>query len=274
MAENSARGARVTEPMALTQRASQRDKQMPRSVDSAIPSNRALSRTRRHRESFVATLAHELRQPLSTLQSAIELIRLDPQSAATARVIAIMERQVSQMTRVVEDLLDAVRWARGKVAVRKERFDLRELIHDATADVAATLAARGQSLVIATGPEALWVNADPQRLHQVLSNLLCNAVKYTDAGGCISIAAEAGPLTITLRVRDTGCGIAADALADIFQLFSQVRPSGAAGVGIGLSVVREIVMLHDGRIEARSAGPGQGSEFIVTLPLAPPPPSS
>jgi two-component system, chemotaxis family, CheB/CheR fusion protein len=125
--------------------------------------------------------------------------------------------------------------------------------------------------VVGTASEPLWVDADPQRLHQVLSNLLRNAVKYTDPGGRISLAADRKAATVILRVSDTGRGIESESLVHIFDLFAQVRrPSEAAGLGIGLSVVREIVTLHKGRIKARSEGPGHGSEFIVTLPFAPP----
>jgi signal transduction histidine kinase len=120
----------------------------------------------------------------------------------------------------------------------------------------------------------LWVDADPQRLQQVLTNLLLNASRYTDPGGRITLTAERSAATVTLRVIDTGCGIEPEALVHIFDLFSQVQPLQAAGLGIGLSVVREIVTLHGGRIEARSQGQGFGSAFIVTLPFAPPPATS
>jgi signal transduction histidine kinase len=233
---------------------------------SSTAGHRARRGRRAQRERFVATLAHEIRQPLSTLRTAVEVIRLEPGDAVTAGAIAIMGRQISQMTRVVEDLVDASRWARGNVTLRKERLDLRSLMSDAVVDVAAIVAARGQSLLLVPAPEALWVEADPQRLHQVLSNLLGNAIKYTDPGGHISIRADAEPLTIVLRVTDTGRGMTRDVLLSIFDVFSQVSPSDSAGVGIGLSVAREIVILHEGRIEAKSAGIGQGSEFIVTLP--------
>jgi signal transduction histidine kinase len=122
--------------------------------------------------------------------------------------------------------------------------------------------------VKASSIAAFWVDADHQRLQQVLSNLLHNAVKYTEPGGRIAVALEAGASTITLRVMDTGQGIAADALTRIFDLFAQVRPDEGTGLGIGLSVVRDIVAQHGGSIEARSEGSGRGSEFIVTLPLA------
>jgi two-component system CheB/CheR fusion protein len=231
----------------------------------------ALDIERRRKETFVSTLAHELRQPLSAMLAAVELARLTPDSSAANRATEVMKRQIGQMNRVIEDLIDATRWASGKVTLRKQRLDIRDVIRDAAQDVTAAIAERGHEFVVATASEPLWADADPQRVHQVLSNLLRNAVKYTDPGGRISVAADRGAATVTVRVSDTGRGIEPEALPHIFDLFSQVRPFEAAGLGIGLSVVREIVALHNGRIEVRSEGPGLGSEFIVTLPLAPPP---
>jgi two-component system, sensor histidine kinase len=231
----------------------------------------ALDLQPRWQEVFVSTLAHELRQPLSVVSTAIEVVRLAPASEAASRATMTIQRQISQMSRVIEDLMDEMRWACGKVTLRKQRIDVRQVLRDAALDVAAAVAARGQELVVATASDALWVDADPQRLHQVLSNLLANAMKYTGPRGRISLAADRLETTVTLSVSDTGCGIDRQALAHVFDLFSQVRPAEGAGLGIGLSVVREIVALHRGRIEARSEGPGHGSEFIVTLPLAPGP---
>jgi signal transduction histidine kinase len=224
----------------------------------------ALALERKRRQAFVSTLAHELRQPLSALLMTVEVIGVAPERAAQ-----IMKRQIGQMNRMVEDLIDSTRWARGKVRIKRQRLDVRDIVRDAAIDVRSAVVQLGLELVVANAPEPLWVDADPQCLQQVLSNLLLNATRYTDRGGRVTLAADRSAATVTLRVSDTGCGIEAGALGHIFDLFSQVQPFGAAGLGIGLSVVREIVTLHGGRIEARSQGPGQGSEFIVTLPLAP-----
>jgi signal transduction histidine kinase len=223
---------------------------------------------RQQRETFIFTLAHELRQPLATLMASVEVLRLRSDDPTTERATSIMKRQIGQMNRVVEDLLDAARWARGKVTLRKQRLDVRDVISEAAQDVAAAVAERGHDLVVTTTSEPLWADVDAQRLHQVLSNLLRNAVKYTDPGGRIDLTTHRQATTMTLCVRDNGRGIEPEAMPHIFELFAQVRPSEAAGVGIGLSVVREIVSLHDGRIDARSEGQGCGSEFVVTLPLA------
>jgi signal transduction histidine kinase len=230
----------------------------------------ALDLERARREVFVSTLAHELRQPLSTLMAATNVARLTEDAEAMSRAVHIMTRQIDQMSRLIDDLVDAVRWAHGTMALRKQQLDVRDVIANAALDIAAAVADRRQQLVVTSGDEPLWVNADPQRIQQVLSNLLRNAVKFTDPGGRLSIVAARGPTTVTVRVSDTGRGIEPDALERIFDLFSQVRPSGTEGLGIGLSVVREIVTLHDGWIHARSEGPGRGSEFVVTLPLAGP----
>ena len=228
----------------------------------------ALDLQRQRQEVFVSTLAHELRQPLSTVSAAVEVVRLAPASEAARSATTTIQRQIGQMSRVIEDLMDEMRWACGKVTLRTQRIDVGQVLREAALDVAAAVAARRQSLVVATGSEPVWVDADPQRLQQVLSNLLANAMKYTGPGGRISLAADRREATVTLNVSDTGRGIDRHELAHVFDLFSQVRPAEGAGLGIGLSVVREIVALHRGRIEARSEGPGHGSEFIVTLPLA------
>jgi PAS domain S-box-containing protein len=233
----------------------------------------ALDLERRRKETFVATLAHELRQPLSALLAAVEVVRLAPEADSATRATGVMKRQIAQMNRVVDDLIDATRWSQGKVTLRMQRIDVRDVIRDAARDVGPAVAECAHELVVETSSEPLWADADPQRIQQVLSNLLRNAVKYTDPGGRLSLAAERRAGTISLRVSDTGRGIEAEALTRIFDLFSQVRPSEGGGLGVGLSVVREIVALHGGRIEAQSKGPGHGSEFIVTLPLAAPPPA-
>jgi signal transduction histidine kinase len=233
----------------------------------AMTAEQKLAVERERRETFVSTLAHELRQPLATLMASVEVVRLRSDNPTTDRAAAIMKRQIVQMNRVVEDLLDAARWARGKVNLRTRHLDVRDVIKEATQDLAATVAERGHELVVSTPAEPLWADADPQRLHQVLSNLLRNALKYTDPGGRISLSAHRGATTMMLSVSDTGRGIEPEVLPHIFELFAQVRPSDVAGVGIGLSVVREIVTLHGGRIDAHSDGSGRGSEFIVTLPM-------
>jgi len=220
---------------------------------------------------FVSTVAHELRQALTVLAASFATVRLAPASEAAVCATSTFERKIDEMSRVVDDLTDAMRWANGKVTLRKRWIDARDVLRDAAADATASAAARGHALEISTASEPLWVDADAQRLHQVLSNLLANAIKFTDRPDRIALAAQARDGTLLLRVSDTGRGIEREALAHVFDLFSQGARPEDAGLGIGLSVVREIVRLHGGQVEARSEGPGQGSEFIVTLPLAAPP---
>jgi signal transduction histidine kinase len=216
-------------------------------------------------EAFAWTLAHELRQPLAVLSSAVALVRQDAPSEATLRATEIMARQIRQMSRMIEDLVDSARLANGKVSLILQRVDLRDVLKEAAADVTTDVAAQHHVLEVHFGTRPLWVRADVQRLHQVFSNLLRNAIKYTEPGGRIALTLEATHLTVTARVLDTGRGIASPALVKIFDLFAQVAPDDA-GVGIGLNVVKEIVALHSGWIEALSDGPGKGSEFVVVLP--------
>ena len=217
---------------------------------------------------FIAILAHEWRQPLGTLSAAIEVIRATDDAALRALALVQIERQVAQMNRAVEDVLDATRWARGKMTLRARNIDLRSVIADVAMDLAPAVAARSQTLTVATGACPLWANIDPQRIYQMLANLLTNAVKYTPPTGRIALSAMQTPKAIILRIADTGRGIPTAALSRIFELYSQVRPTNATGVGVGLSVAREIARLHSGHIEAHSAGAGKGSLFVVTLPRA------
>jgi len=217
-------------------------------------------------QAFVATLAHEFRQPLSVLTSAAAIIETAPCSPAAGLAAGTIQRQTKHLTRMVEDLMDAARWASGKVTLRTRRVDVCEAVREAANDAAPAAAARGQLLVVSTPAQPLWIDADADRLQQALSNLVGNALKYTGAGGKISLEAEPLAFGVRVRVSDTGRGLEPDALRHIFELFSQVRPDEETGLGIGLSVVKEIVELHDGRIEAQSGGAGCGASFIITLP--------
>ena len=230
--------------------------------------NRSPAHHSRRKDTFIATLAHELDgdvwvQQTRAMLAAAEVVRMAPDAMVARRAAAVMRRQLGQMSRLVEDLVDATRWAQGKVTLQKCRLDLQRVMGDAVADVEG-----GQQIVVAGEREPIWVDGDQQRLLQVVSNLLRNAVKYTHLGGRITIVAERTASTIIVRVGDTGRGIEAEALPHLFDLYSQSRPQEGTGLGIGLSVVREIVLLHGGSVEAQSEGAGKGSEFIVRLPLA------
>ena len=237
----------------------------------ALPVDAGLElRLQRERHlAFVSTLAHELRQPLSAMSSAARILREGTDPTALAAALDIIDRQARQLDQLVEDLVASAHWARGTTLLRTQRLDLRAEIGFAVSDASSALAARGIDMVTVPGPpEPLWVEGDTARLRQVLSNLLDNAIKYTEPGGQIRIAGWRDGQQIFVRVSDTGRGLLPHELEHIFELFSQVRPGEGRGLGIGLSVVSQIVALHRGRIDVRSAGPSCGSEFTVTLPSA------
>ena len=225
----------------------------------------------RRKDEFLATLAHELRNPLAPIRNSVSLLRLSGTGGPAAQVWEMMDRQVDHMVRLVDDLMEVSRITRGKIELRKEMVDLAEVIAAAVETSRPLIDAARHELKIDLPPEALWVEADPVRLAQVFSNLLNNAVRYTDAGGRIGITAKCDDGAATIIVSDTGIGITAEALPRVFDMFVQAnaRDSRAqSGLGIGLTLVRSLVEMHGGSVAARSAGVGRGSEFVVHLPLA------
>jgi len=232
----------------------------------------ALARADQDKDEFLAVLAHELRNPLAPALYALRLLDEkpldDPQRWYVRR---IAERQIRRLARLIDDLLDVSRIRTGKVELRKARVPLAEVVGHAVEIVRPLCEDRGIQLSIALPQEPLWLDADPARLEQVLSNLLTNAVKFTEDAGGITLAAEREGQEIVIRVRDTGVGIAADLLPRIFDLFMQGDRSidrARDGLGIGLTLSRKLVELHGGTIEAHSEGVGKGSEFVVRLPEA------
>ena len=222
------------------------------------------------KERFLVTLLHELRNPLAPIANATELLAkhsADPGAVISAR--GVIGRQLQQLTRLVDDLLDVSRIARGGVTLHRAPTDLREIVAVAIETAQPLIAERRHRLATGTPSEAVLVNGDRARLCQVFSNLLINAAKYTNPGGRIEVSLEARPGVAIGRVRDNGIGIAADQLPRIFDLFSQGAPASnaaAGGLGVGLAVARQLVQLHAGSISAHSGGTGCGSEFIVRLP--------
>ena len=233
----------------------------------------ALKESDRHKDEFLASLAHELRGPLAPLRNCLELLKLGGSDQSLRdKVHGTMERQLAQMVRLVNDLLDLGRVSCGQIEVRREPVELSSVMRHAADACAPLVTAASHALSIVAPPESVYVDADPARLAQVFGNLLQNACKYTEPGGRIEFSASRQAGQAVVRVKDTGIGIPPGKLESIFGLFVQVnRTSERAqgGLGIGLALVKRLVELHGGSIEAFSAGPGAGSEFVVRLPLRP-----
>ncbi len=228
----------------------------------------------RRKDEFLAMLGHELRNPLAPVRNALQILRLRGDEPATREwARQMMDRQVTHMTRLVDDLLDVSRITRGKVLLRQERADLVPLVRAAVEDHRAALESAGLKVEYASPPEPVWVTGDPTRLAQVVDNLLTNAAKFTDGGGRVGVrlTADAKAGRATVAVRDTGIGIEPDLLPHLFETFMQADRSldrSRGGLGLGLALVKGLIELHGGRVRAESAGPGQGATFTFWLPLA------
>ena len=236
---------------------------------------RAMIEADRRKDEFLAILSHELRNPLAPISSSLHILDRAPAgSDAARRAQQIIARQVSHLTRIVNDLLEVTRVARGKLQVERQRIDLRELVRRTSEDHRAMLSERHQALEVVLPERPVWVDGDATRLAQVLGNLLQNAAKFTPAEGSVRVSLEAVDRSAELRVRDTGVGIDPLVLPRLFQPFAQAdrtleRREG--GLGLGLALAKGLVELHGGTVEAHSAGEGAGAEFAVRLPLAAPP---
>jgi signal transduction histidine kinase/ActR/RegA family two-component response regulator len=232
----------------------------------------ALREADRRKDEFLATLSHELRNPLAPIRTALEVMRLaadDPALVEKAR--ATMERQLTHLVRLTDDLLDVSRITRNKMELRRERIDLRAALHSAIETTRSLLDAQEHTVALKLPALPLWMDADLTRLAQVFSNLINNSAKYTDRGGRIEITAAAADGTATITVADNGIGIPAGMLPRIFDMFTQLQPHRDrtyGGLGIGLALARRLVELHGGAITARSDGVGRGTTIVVTIPLA------
>jgi len=225
-----------------------------------------LAQADRHKDEFLAVLAHELRNPLGSMRNAIAFLqRQGPSTPELQWANDLLDRQVQHLTGLVDDLLDLSRVRHGKIALRKEVVELSAVVAHAVETSRPLLESRRQHLTVAVPQEPLRVEADPGRLDQVVGNLMGNAAKYTCEEGRIWLSVERDGGEAVLRVRDTGVGIPAELLPRLFELFMQgPRPQG--GLGIGLTLVKQLVELHGGNVQAFSDGPGRGSEFVVRLP--------
>ena len=226
----------------------------------------------RRKNEFLAMLAHELRNPLAPLRNAVQVLRLTKGSGeAIQSGTAMMERQISQMAHLVDDLLDVSRISRGKIALRQERVDLVSVVNHAVEAAHPWCMDRKLDLKVTLASQPIFLNADPARLNQVVGNLLNNACKFSVEGGQIQLSVETDGGQAVIRVRDSGIGIAADQLSHIFEMFVQVDTSlerSVSGLGIGLTLAKRLVEMHGGTLEVFSAGMDQGSEFVARLPIS------
>jgi len=237
----------------------------------------ALQAADRRKDEFLATLAHELRNPLAPVSTALAILeRGDTDSATQARLVAVMQRQLRQLVRLIDDLMEVSRISTGRMTLRIERLDLVTVLRTAVESVTQALLERGHRLLV-QWPAPIWVDADRTRLAQVFANLLGNAAKYTDPGGVIELRFMLQPGVVVVNVADSGIGIAPEMQSEVFEMFVQVDHSlerGRTGLGVGLPLARQLTQLQGGTLTLRSAGLGQGSTFSVQLPRqAPPPPA-
>jgi len=243
-----------------------------RDISDRKRAEEALREADRRKDEFIATLSHELRNPLAAICNGLNVLRkAGQQGPSGARPLEMMERQVQHLVRLVDDLLDASRIRHGKIELQKERLDLGVLLNRTVESCKEQIDAAQVPVRLNLPEEPVLIEADPVRLAQIFSNLLNNAVKYTDPGGSIEVAMRSAVDEAVVSVADTGIGIPRDVLPHVFDLFAQVnrapdRDSG--GLGIGLSLVRGLVELHGGAVEAHSEGEGRGSRFVVRLPLS------
>jgi PAS domain S-box-containing protein len=231
----------------------------------------ALQEADRKKDEFLATLAHELRNPLAPMRNAVKILQVKgPAHPELDWARDVLDRQLRVMTRLLEDLLDVSLISRDNLKLRPEGVDLASVLDVALETSQPAIDASGHRLETELPQEPIYLEADPVRLAQIFSNLLDNAAKYTEPGGQIRLSAARQAGDVVVSVKDTGVGIPTAQLTRIFEIFSQARPAGAShsGLGIGLALVKRLVELHGGSVQARSDGPGRGSEFLVRLPIA------
>jgi signal transduction histidine kinase len=232
----------------------------------------ALRLADRRKNEFLAMLAHELRNPLVPIRNALEIMRLmgnEPNVVETNR--SLIERQVRQLVRLIDDLVDVARISHGTIQLKREQVELGRVVASAIENARPLIDNAGHDLAVSLPDEPIFMSGDPTRLAQVLQNLLNNAARYMERKGRIWLSAEREAEEVVLRVKDQGIGIPPAMLEQIFDMFAQVdrpREQARGGLGIGLSLVKTLVELHGGTVKAYSSGPGQGSEFVVRLPLA------
>ena len=231
----------------------------------------ALTEQHRKKDEFLAMLSHELRNPLAPITNAVRLLcRQDVKNETIQRACLIIERQLVQLTRLVDDLVEVSRITTGRVRLRTERVTIQEILINAIETTQPLIDQRNHTLSVSFGERQIWIDGDPSRLEQAMVNLLANAAKYTDEGGTIALSVSLSEGNCVVRLRDSGVGIAPELLPHIYELFTQAERSLArsrGGLGIGLALVRRIVEMHDGKIDVHSVL-NEGTEFVITLPVA------
>jgi signal transduction histidine kinase len=249
----------------------ERRRELEREIAHRKRVEQALKEGDERKDQFLAMLAHELRNPLAPISNAVQIMKAEGLSGPYFQwSIKVIEDQIKQMTRMVDDLLDVSRITRGKVVLQKEPIDLEVVVDLAVEASRPLIKDCKHELTVVLPPRPIILEVDPARMAQVLSNLLNNAAKYTDEGGEISLSAEQTGLEVLIRVRDNGIGIAPELLPHVFDMFTQADQTlsrSRGGLGIGLTLVRSLVEMHDGRVGVHSDGPDRGSEFTVRLPL-------
>lgn len=240
-------------------------------IDALENQVEALRKSQERTHLFLSTLGHELRNPLAPVQTASHIIRKLSDEPRVIKALEVVERQVGVLSRLAEDLMDVSRVGAGKIKLELRKTDLRAVLKEAAYSLERTAAHKGVKLECLLPDAPLQVNLDEYRFQRVVLNLLSNAIKYTNARGTVWVKATEEGSEILFRVEDTGIGIAPEVLPRIFDLFTQERQAAdlvPGGLGIGLTIVKELVELHGGKVQARSAGTGKGSEFTVRLPAA------
>ena len=253
------------------QRAKNQAEALNRDLEQRVSDRTAkLTEADQRKDEFLATLAHELRNPLAPIRFALESLKPGTPPAAAARARDVIERQVRQLVRLVDDLLDVSRITANKIQLRRERHDLARLMETAVESIMPLAMAADQTLDSGLPSTPIHVHGDGTRLVQIFANILNNAVKFTPRGGHIWFTASQDSGEAVVRIRDTGVGIASDALPRVFDMFHQAEPTlerSIGGLGIGLTLARRLVEMHEGRIDVRSPGPGQGTEVEIRLPI-------
>src|SRR5690606_17295730 len=255
---------RTTEALEATNRRLREETEERRSAEAA------LRVADRRKDEFLATLAHELRNPLAPMVNALGMIDVSKLGADAQRARDIIDRQLGHMVRLVDDLLDVSRITRGKLAVHITEVELDAIIRSAVDTVRPVIESREHRLDVSLPEQPVYVDGDPVRLSQVFSNLLNNSAKYTNPGGHLAVAAKLDGGEVEVRITDDGIGMSKETLGMIFEMFTQApgdkTSRGQSGLGVGLALARRLVELHGGTIAASSPGPGRGSTFVVRLP--------